>query len=80
MYVCATVSSSLLELIYNVVFIYFLATPEASGILVPQTGIEPASPALEGEVLPTGPSGRSLYHSFFFVAIVVVFGLLIIFN
>ena len=58
----------------------FSAAPEACGILVPQTGIEPASPALEGEVLTTGPSGRSLYHSFFFVAIVVVFGLLFIFN
>ena len=80
MYVCTTVSSSLSELIYNVVFISFLAAPEAYGILVSQTGIKPASRALEGEVLTTGPSGRSLYHSLFFVAIVVVFGLLFIFN
>ena len=28
---------------------------EARGILVPQPGIEPAPPALEGEVLTTGP-------------------------
>ena len=80
LYVCTTVSSSLSELIYNVVFISFLAAPEAYGILVSQTGIKPASSALEGEVLTTGPSGRSLYHSLFFVVIVVVFGLLFIFN
>ena len=60
MYVCATVSSSLLELIYNVVFIYFLAAPEASGILVPQTGIEPGSSGLGGEILSTGLPPPSL--------------------
>ena len=34
--------------------------PEACGILAPQTGIEPAAPELEGEVLTTGPAGKSL--------------------
>ena len=32
---------------------------EACGILAPQPGIEPTPPALEGEVLTTGPSGKS---------------------
>ena len=33
---------------------------EACGILAPQPGIEPTPPALEGEVLTTGPQGKSL--------------------
>ena len=33
--------------------------PVACGILVPQTGIEPVSPALEGRFLTTGPPGTS---------------------
>ena len=33
--------------------------PEANGILVPQPGIEPRPPALEGEVLTTGAPGKS---------------------
>ena len=33
--------------------------PVASGILVPWPGIEPTSPALEGEFLTTGPPGKS---------------------
>ena len=33
---------------------------KACGILAPQPGIEPAPPALEGEVLTTGPPGKSL--------------------
>ena len=32
---------------------------EACGILVPRPGIEPTAPALEGEVLTTGPPGKS---------------------
>ena len=32
---------------------------EACGILSPQPGIEPAPPALEGQVLATGPPGES---------------------
>ena len=34
--------------------------PKACVILAPQPGIEPTSPALEGEVLPTGPPEKSL--------------------
>ena len=33
---------------------------EACGILGPRLGIKPAHPALEGEVLTTGPPGKSL--------------------
>ena len=33
--------------------------PATCGILVPRPGIEPASPALEGEFLTTGPPGKS---------------------
>ena len=33
---------------------------EACGILVPQPGIEPTTPALAGEVLTTGLPGKSL--------------------
>ena len=33
---------------------------KAHGILAPQPGIEPTVPALEDEVLNTGPPGKSL--------------------
>ena len=36
---------------------------EAYGILAPRPGVEPAPPALEGEVLTTGPSGKSLINT-----------------
>ena len=32
---------------------------EAYGILAPRPGMEPSPPALEGEVLTTGPQGKS---------------------
>ena len=32
---------------------------EASGILIPQPGIEPTSPALKDEVITPGPLGKS---------------------
>ena len=35
---------------------------EACGILAPRPGIEPAPPALEGEVPTTGPPGKSLSY------------------
>ena len=44
-------------------FFFFLSCPEACEILVPQPGIEPLSPALEGRFLTTGPPGKSLEHS-----------------
>ena len=36
----------------------------ACGILVPQPGIKPMSPALEGQFLATGPPGKSLITQF----------------
>ena len=33
--------------------------PEARGVLAPRTGIKPACPALEGEVLTPGLPGKS---------------------
>ena len=40
---------------------------EACGISAPRQGVEPIPPALEGEVLTTGPPGKSpiLYIKFF---------------
>ena len=35
---------------------------EACGILAPQLGIEPAPPALEGEVSTTRPPGKSRFY------------------
>ena len=37
---------------------------EACGILAPRSGIKPVPPALEAEVLTTGPPGKSLGESF----------------
>ena len=42
-----------------------LSCPAACGILVPRPGIEPASPALEGGFLTTGPPGKSPELLFF---------------
>jgi len=39
--------------------IHGLSGPIACGILVPQPGIKPAFPALEGRFLTTGPLGKS---------------------
>ena len=41
-------------------FYVWLLGLEACGILTPRQGIQPASPALEGEDPTTGPPGRSL--------------------
>ena len=40
--------------------------PKARGILAPLPGIDPVPPALEGDVLTTGPPGKSLDYLFFF--------------
>ena len=40
-----------------------LSCPAACGILVLRSGIEPASPALEGGFFTTGPPGKSLIYS-----------------
>ena len=63
---------SLYWICYNIAFIFcfgvvffffFFFGREACGILVPQLGIKPSSPALEDEVLTTGPPGNP-WHVF----------------
>ena len=44
-----------------------LSCPVACGILVPQPGIEPVSPALKGRFFTTGPPGKSPGHFFFLI-------------
>ena len=34
---------------------------EPRGVLIPWSGMEPGTPKLEGDVLTTGPPGKSLY-------------------
>ena len=50
-----------LECVGSVVVACGFSCPTACGILVPQPGIEPKSPALEGEFLTTGPPGKSCH-------------------
>ena len=45
---------------YCFCFLFWFFGCEACGILAPPPGIEPTSTALEGEVLTTGPLGKSL--------------------
>ena len=51
-------------------YVFWFFGREACGIPAPRPGIEPAPPALEGEVPTTGPPGKSqfsilLYLSYF---------------
>ena len=41
-------------------FMFLFFGPKACGILAPPPGIKPTSPALEGKVITSGPSGKSL--------------------
>ena len=50
---------TILLLFYVLVFF----GPEACGILAPGPGIEPVLPALEPEVLTTGPPGESSFDN-----------------
>ena len=43
----------------------WLTDHKACGILASQPGIEPTHPALEGEILTTGPPGKSLRENFY---------------
>ena len=49
-----------LDHVVPVVAAYQFSCSVACGILVPQPGIEPMSPALQGRFLTTGPPGKSL--------------------
>ena len=66
--VCSTLTHSL-RCTSSVVVACGLSCPRAYGILVPQPGIEPVSPALEGRFLTTGPPGKSLFVDFLMMAI-----------
>ena len=54
------------ELMGSVVAVHMLNCSTARGILVPQPGTEPESPALQGEFLTTGLSGKSRRKMSFF--------------
>ena len=55
-----TIFKVFIEFVTMLLLFYVLVFwPEACGILAPQPGTEPAPPALEGEVLTTGPPGTS---------------------
>ena len=45
-------------------FMFWCFGLKICGLLAPQQGMEPAPPALEGEVLIIGPPGKSLELSF----------------
>ena len=58
---CGPLLKSLFNLLqYCFCFMFWFFGREACGILAPRPGIEPAPPALEGEVLTTGLPGKSL--------------------
>ena len=54
---------SLLNLLqYCLCLMFWVFGPKACEILLPQSGIKPAPHALEGEVLTSGPPGKSLSY------------------
>ena len=53
------------ERVGSVFVVLRLSCPKVCGISVPQPGIEPASPALEGRFLTTGPPGKSQEEHFY---------------
>ena len=58
---CGLLSSYGTEHVGSVAVVHRLSRPVACGTLVPQSGIKPMSPALEGRFLTTGPPGKSLF-------------------
>ena len=54
---------------YYFCFMLWFFGPEACGILAPQPGIEHALLRLEGEILPTGPPGKSQLFIFFSIEV-----------
>ena len=62
---CGPFLKSLLNLLqYCFCFMFCFFPPQACVILAPQSGIKPATSALEGEVLTTGPPRKSLETHF----------------
>ena len=65
-----TLLKSLLNLLqYCFCFMFWLFGQKACGIFGPQPEIKPAPPALEGEVLTTGPPGPFLLYNVFSSAV-----------
>ena len=63
---------SLLNLLqYCCCFMFWPFGHEACGILAPQLGIKPASPAVEGEVLTTGPPAK--FQAFHFLGVFKIY-------
>ena len=55
---------------------FWLSGPDVCGILASHQGMEPAPPALEGEVLPTGPPGKAL-SSYYSWVLLILWGIVI---
>ena len=63
-----TIFKAFIEFVTILLLFYILVFGhEACGILAPRPGIEPASPALEGEVLTTGLPEKSCITRFFLI-------------
>ena len=60
---------------FSVVVMHGFSYPKAYGILVPGPGMKPASPALEGGFLTTGPPGKPHQQLllFFFLILAHIF-------
>ena len=56
-----------LQFVASLAVVNRLSYSYTCGILVPQPGIEPVSPAFQGGFLSTGPPGKSLIHLFSFL-------------
>ena len=57
---CEPFLKSFLNLLrYCFCFMFWFFGCDACGVLAPRSGIKPTPPALEGEVLTTGPPGKS---------------------
>ena len=62
---CGLFLKSLLNLLqYCFCFMFWFFGQEACGILAPRPGIESTLPALEGDVITTGPPRKSQCHFF----------------
>ena len=71
-FLCGLSLKTLLNLLQNCFcFMLWFSGHEACGILALQLRIEPAAPALEGEVLNTRPPGKSCFYFLNFSGITV---------
>ena len=56
---------SLCGICYAVWFVFWFFGLEVCGVLAPQWGVEPTAPALQHEILITGPSEKSLSNNLY---------------